>query len=243
MAQASLVLDCADSFAVSYILSDTCLAAGVPLVSASVLGVSGYVGGFCGTAPSLRAVFPDLPDRAATCATAGVMGPVVGMIGAAQAQMALACLTGQTPSPLGHLLTVDMQAFRSSSFRFDTAPEPAQGLHFIATDHLKPTDIVVDLRGTEEAPTPVSPQARRSSVSDVIAGRLQPPRPDSARSLPVAPACEPGRPPGICNATGTAISLLSPPATHPARARCRSRPIWAEPPGQDTRRLRSWCVE
>lgn len=175
VAQASLVLDCADSFAVSYILSDTCLAAGVPLVSASVLGVSGYVGGFCGTAPSLRAVFPDLPDRAATCATAGVMGPVVGMIGAAQAQMALACLTGQTPSPLGQLLTVDMQAFRSSSFRFDTAPEPAEGLHFIATDQLKPTDVVVDLRGTEEAPHPVSPRARRSSVSDVIAGRLQPP--------------------------------------------------------------------
>ncbi|MDD9728002.1 HesA/MoeB/ThiF family protein [Roseovarius sp. SK2] len=161
VAQATLVLDCADSFAVSYILSDTCLAAGVPLISASVLGVSGYAGGFCGTAPSLRAIFPDLPDRAASCATAGVMGPVVGMIGAAQAQMALACLTGQVPSPLGQVVTVDMQTYRSSSFRFDAAPEPVADLRFIAADQITASDLVVELRPPDESPAPVCPHARR----------------------------------------------------------------------------------
>ncbi len=166
VAQADLALDCADSFAASYILSDACLAAGRPLVSASALGFSGYVGGFCGTAPSLRAVFPDLPETLATCATAGALGPVVGMLGLIQAQMALAILLGLTPSPLGQLVRYDMQGFRSTSFRFDGAPEPDETFAFIAKNNLQDNDFVVDLRDTTEAPIAAAPFARRHRVED-----------------------------------------------------------------------------
>ena len=172
--QSTLVLDCADSFATSYILSDKCKALGIPLISASVLGISGYVGGFCHTAPSLRAVFPDLPDRAATCATAGVMGPVVGMIGAAQAQMALAYMIGQTPSPLGQLIHFDMQNFRSSGFRFDTAPDPAADLTFIAASEVTGDDFVIELRDAKEAITPVSKDAQRVTVAQFADQRPTP---------------------------------------------------------------------
>lgn len=174
VAQSTLVLDCADSFAVSYILSDACQAAGVPLISASALGFSGYVGGFCGTAPSLRAVFPDLPDRAATCATAGVMGPVVGVIGAAQAQMALGHLIGQTPSPLGQLISFDMLTFHTSSFRFDGAPEPKTALGFIAASAITENDFVVELRGIDEAPIPVTTTAHRATVTAFTQGQTTP---------------------------------------------------------------------
>lgn len=158
---AGVVLDCADSFAVSYVLSDTCLAAGVPLISASALGLSGYCGGFCGGAPSLRAVFPDLPDRAATCATAGVLGPVVGMLGACQAQMALAVLLGLEPSPLGQLVTLGT-GLRWGGFRFDGAPEPEGGFRFIDSTEIREGDFVLELRGEEEAPHPVHPTALRA---------------------------------------------------------------------------------
>jgi molybdopterin/thiamine biosynthesis adenylyltransferase len=163
---ADLVLDCADSFAVSYILSDECLAQTTPLISASALGLTGYVGGFCAHAPSLRAVFPDPPSQAASCATAGVMGPLTGTIGAMQAQMGLSVLLGSEPSPLGQLVTVDLKSFRFGGFRFDGAPEPAQALGFIAHQAIQSTDFVVELRDTTEAPIPVTAHALRRSVED-----------------------------------------------------------------------------
>ena len=52
VSQAQFVVDAADSFAVTYILSDECARVGKPLISASVLGLSGYAAGFCGGAPS-----------------------------------------------------------------------------------------------------------------------------------------------------------------------------------------------
>ncbi|WP_202909598.1 HesA/MoeB/ThiF family protein [Alkalilacustris brevis] len=163
-----VALDCADSFAVSYALSDACMAAGVPLISASALGRAGYAGGFCGPAPSLRAVFPDLPERAATCATAGVMGSLVGMIGALQAQMALSVLLGHDPAPLGQLVTIDAATWRMGGFRFDGAPEPdaAESLPFVAQSQLAPGDLVIDLRDEDEAPTPAAPHARRLQVEE-----------------------------------------------------------------------------
>ncbi|MFD3189951.1 HesA/MoeB/ThiF family protein [Sedimentitalea sp. HM32M-2] len=160
-AQADLVIDAADSYAVSYTLSDLCLSLGTPLVSASVLGQSGYVGGFCGTAPSLRAVFPDLPTGGATCANAGVMGPVVGMIGALQAQMALQILLGHTPSPLGRMVSVDAQSLHFSGFSFLDAPEPDIAFPFLAPVQLTHHDRIIELRTADEAPDPVHAHAIR----------------------------------------------------------------------------------
>ena len=163
VAQSDLILDCADSYAASYTLSDTCLAQGKPLISASVLGMSGYVGGFCGGAPSLRALFPDAPDSAASCATAGVLGPVVATIGTMQAQMALNLILGIEPSPLGQLVRYDARTLRSSGFRFDDAPEPTSCFRFLSASHLSDDDQIIELRNRDEAPTPAHPKARRIS--------------------------------------------------------------------------------
>lgn len=160
IAGADVVLDAADSYAVSYTLSDACRTARIPLISASVLGQGGYVGGFCGGAPSLRAVFP-MPEGGATCASAGVMGPVVGMIGAAQAQMALAVLLDLAPSPLGQMMTFDMGSMRPGSFRFDEAPEPGRAFPFLAVTEVDPADLVIDLRSAEESPRPAHENAHR----------------------------------------------------------------------------------
>lgn len=163
-----VALDCADSFAASYCLSDACRDAGVPMISASALGMGGYAGGFCGGAPSLRAVFPDLPDRAASCATAGVLGPVVATLGAVQAQMALSVLLGLAPSPLGQMVTLDAAGWRMGGFRFNLAPEPLRPLPFVARDQILPADLAIDLRGVEEAALPATPHALRLSPAEFL---------------------------------------------------------------------------
>ncbi|MEM7321113.1 MAG: ThiF family adenylyltransferase [Pseudomonadota bacterium] len=167
VAGADLVLDCADSYAASYLLSDTCLDTQTALISASVLGFGGYAGGFCAGAPSIRAVFPDAPDNSASCATAGVIGPAVTMIGAIQAQMALSCLLRLEPSPLGQMVQLDARSWRFSSFRFDTAPEPERGYRFVAASQLTEQDLIVELRDAVEAPIPVHPAAERMSPEDL----------------------------------------------------------------------------
>lgn len=161
-AGAGVVVDAADIFAVTYALSDLCEAAKMPLVSASVQGFSGYVGGFCGAAPGYRALFPGLPADARSCASAGVIGPAVATLGALQAQMVLAVLLGLDPSPLGQLLRLDLKTWRISGFRFDAARDPQPpGPRILAAGEVTEEDAVIELRDAAEAPSLPFPQARR----------------------------------------------------------------------------------
>ncbi len=145
VASADLVVDAADSFAVTYTLSDLCRAQGRPLIAASVLGRAGYAGGFCGCAPGYRAVFPDLPAQVDSCASAGVLGPAVAVLGAVQAQMAVSVLIGLEPSPLGRMVTLDMGNWRFGGFDFHAAVE-VEGFGFVAASQIGDGDTVIDLR-------------------------------------------------------------------------------------------------
>jgi sulfur-carrier protein adenylyltransferase/sulfurtransferase len=175
----NVVIDAADSFAVTYLLSDTCQRAGRPLVSASVLGLSGYVGAFCGGAPSYRAVFPELPHNAGSCAESGVLGTAVGVVGTLQAHLALALLLDWQPSVAGRLLSIDFRTLHLGGFSFAGATEPLeQPIPFIAPAEVGGTDIVIDLRSTSEAPVSPFPTALRVGVEALEKAQLQ---------LPTAP--------------------------------------------------------
>jgi sulfur-carrier protein adenylyltransferase/sulfurtransferase len=162
---ADVVVDAADSLAVTYILSDACQHGGRPLVSASVLGLAGYAGAFCAGAPSYRAVFPQMPRAAGSCAQSGVLGTAVGVMGTLQAHLTLALLLDWQPTVLGRLISVDFRTLHVGGFGFAAAAEPAGApLRFIAPADIAPDDIVVDLRSAAEAPGSPFPAALRLSV-------------------------------------------------------------------------------
>jgi molybdopterin/thiamine biosynthesis adenylyltransferase len=103
-----IVLEGADNFATKFLASDACALARVAAVHASAVrwvGTALAVGP--GGRPCYRCLFEDvLPaDDAPSCAEAGVMGPVVGVVAAAQVDLALSLLDG---SPVeGELVTFD----------------------------------------------------------------------------------------------------------------------------------------
>ena len=171
---AEIAVDAADSFAVTYVLSDTCRGAGTPLVSASALGLSGYVGAFCGGAPSYRAVFPELPRTAGSCAETGVLGTAVGVMGTLEAHMALALLLKWEPTVLGRLISIDFRTLRTGGFSFAGASEPAGAtLRFIAPSEVSERDIVIDLRSPLEAPRSPFGSALRVGVEALEKGEMR----------------------------------------------------------------------
>jgi molybdopterin/thiamine biosynthesis adenylyltransferase len=103
-----IVLEGSDNFATKFLTADACAVAGVPVVHASAVR---WIGTALAVAargrPCYRCVFEDVPaDGAPGCAEAGVMGPVVGIVAAAQVDLALALLDGQTDAA-GELVTFD----------------------------------------------------------------------------------------------------------------------------------------
>jgi sulfur-carrier protein adenylyltransferase/sulfurtransferase len=180
---ADVVVDAADSFAVTYILSDECRRTGKALISASVLRLSGYVGAFCGGGPSYRAVFPEMPRQAGTCAQAGVLGTAVGVMGTLQAHMVLSVVLELRPTVLSQIISVDFHGLQFGGFRFADAQEPdaATTLRFIAPSEASTVDCVVDLRTSAEIAVSPLTSTLCTTVEEIAEAEL--PAPSSQRII------------------------------------------------------------
>jgi adenylyltransferase/sulfurtransferase len=92
----ALVLEGADNYATKFLAADAARLAGVPIVQAGAVRFSGWaLASSPAGGPCLRCVFEDIPrGRADTCAVSGVLGPVVGVLGALEAALAIRILRG-----------------------------------------------------------------------------------------------------------------------------------------------------
>ncbi|SUW65852.1 Sulfur carrier protein ThiS adenylyltransferase [Buttiauxella agrestis] len=97
---ADLVLDCSDNMATRHAINAACVAHNKPLISASAVGFGGQL--MVLTPPwengCYRCVWPDEHEPERNCRTAGIIGPVVGVMGTLQALEAIKLLSGMAPA-------------------------------------------------------------------------------------------------------------------------------------------------
>jgi len=105
-----VILDGTDTFETRYTLNDAAVAAGIPVIHASVFRFEGQLTTFIPYAgPCYRCLYPTPPppELAPGCSVAGVLGVVPGILGLLQANEALKVLLGIGETLSGRLLLFD----------------------------------------------------------------------------------------------------------------------------------------
>lgn len=120
VAHADVVLDCTDNMATRQEINAACVALNTPLITASAVGFGGQL--MVLTPPweqgCYRCLWPDDVEPERNCRTAGIVGPVVGMMGTLQALEAIKLLSGiETPSGELRLFDGKTSQWRSLALR------------------------------------------------------------------------------------------------------------------------------
>ena len=118
-----LVADGSDNFSTRYLVADACAALRVPLVTAAVGRFDGSVTvlkPYEGENPSYRDLFPAPPPEGLlpSCAEAGILGALTGVLGSIQALEILKLVAGIGEPLIGRLLLYDGLAQRFEEVRY-----------------------------------------------------------------------------------------------------------------------------
>ncbi|MEE9334358.1 MAG: molybdopterin-synthase adenylyltransferase MoeB [Granulosicoccaceae bacterium] len=121
-----VVLDCSDNFPTRFAVNKACVQNKVPLVSGAAIRFDGQLTvirpGQANT-PCYRCLYNSNTEAAETCAQAGVLGPVVGMIGCAQAIEAIKVLCDIGETLTGRLVLFDGLNMEWTEIRLSKSPD------------------------------------------------------------------------------------------------------------------------
>ena len=123
-----IIVDGADNFPSRYLLNDASVKLGIPVVHGSIFRFEGMVSVFHPLqGPTYRDMVPEPPpaELAPSCAEAGVLGVLPGIIGSIQALEVIKVLLGIGEPLIGRILSVDTtdMSFRTFKLRADPANE------------------------------------------------------------------------------------------------------------------------
>ncbi len=128
VARVDLVLDCTDNFGIREAVNAACVKARKPLVSGAAIRLEGQLSVFyprVETSPCYHCLYGHGSEAELTCSEAGVIGPLVGMVGSLQALEALKLLAGFGEPLIGRLLLIDALSSRFRELRVKRDPHCA----------------------------------------------------------------------------------------------------------------------
>lgn len=171
LAGADLVLDGSDNFESRYLVSEAAARAGIAHVWAAILGVDAQLSVFwAGHGPVYEDLYPHAPAAGSvpSCSTAGVVGAMTGVVGAAMAMEAVKLLTG-----VGEPLMGEVGLYSALSGRWEYIPlvasvqaQPKKDADLPAKKSQKPKNSVTirnisqdfTSSSTDSTPRPISAQ-------------------------------------------------------------------------------------
>lgn len=125
IAMVDLVLDCSDNFTTRAAVNAACVTTGRPLVSGAAIRLEGQLSVFDprrADSPCYHCLYGEGSEAELSCSEAGVLGPVVGLVGSLQALEALKLLAGFGEPLVGRLLLVDAAGSRFRELRVKRDP-------------------------------------------------------------------------------------------------------------------------
>ena len=120
-----VVVDCTDNFQTREAINKACVLAKKPLVSGAAIRLSGQVSVFDTREPNgpcYHCLYGAGEDEALTCSEAGVLGPLVGIVGSVQALETIKLLTNIGQGLSGRLLLLDALNTRFREVRVKKDP-------------------------------------------------------------------------------------------------------------------------
>ena len=120
-----IVIDGTDNFPARYLISDACVLLGKPDVYASVFRLDGQMTIFAKSGPCYRCIYPEPPppDAVPSCAEAGVLGVLPGIMGSLQAAEALKMILHIGNSLIGRLVVLDATEMRFTEIKVGKNPD------------------------------------------------------------------------------------------------------------------------
>jgi molybdopterin/thiamine biosynthesis adenylyltransferase/rhodanese-related sulfurtransferase len=137
-----VIVDGADNFPSRYLLNDASIKLGIPVVHGSIFRFEGMVTVFDPkSGPTYRDMVPEPPpaELAPSCAEAGVLGVLPGIVGSIQALETIKVLLGLGDSLSGRILAIDTteMTFRT----FNLRPDPNNQVTYANRDRIEVRDL------------------------------------------------------------------------------------------------------
>ena len=137
-----VIVDGADNFPSRYLLNDASVKLGIPVIHGSIFRFEGMVSVFHPlVGPTYRDMVPEPPpaELAPSCAEAGVLGVLPGIVGSIQALEAIKVLLGIGEPLIGRILAIDTTDMTLRTFKLQA--DPANEVTYANRDRIQIHDV------------------------------------------------------------------------------------------------------